>query len=276
MPYAPSTQPESVRQVLKRSCSLYRYAFTRAIPLALFLSLVAFIPRLLALVVGQDIFFGLPQWSPLRLWLILIEFTSLVFFTILLWRMRCVMYNMHESIKDDLVVTLKKLPRIIGAAVIENGIVMSLFLMIIGIVYVLRDQNLFADSKNLPFFLVIIPLYLQLCVNIFIFVLLMFYLPLILNENKHIFEALGKSAALVWGNWWRTFVTQLIPWAIYLLMLLFIRNTLGLNIHLYFLPMVHLSVAATCVHILLFTLFLPWFAATMLVQLQDLEIRKAL
>jgi hypothetical protein len=274
MPYAPSTQPESVRQVLKRSCSLYRYAFTRA--LALFLSLVAFIPRLLALVVGQDIFFGLPQWSPLRLWLILIEFTSLVFFTILLWRMRCVMYNMHESIKDDLVVTLKKLPRIIGAAVIENGIVMSLFLMIIGIVYVLRDQNLFADSKNLPFFLVIIPLYLQLCVNIFIFVLLMFYLPLILNENKHIFEALGKSAALVWGNWWRTFVTQLIPWAIYLLMLLFIRNTLGLNIHLYFLPMVHLSVAATCVHILLFTLFLPWFAATMLVQLQDLEIRKAL
>jgi hypothetical protein len=275
MPYAPSTQPESISQVLKRSFSLYRHAFKRVIGLSLFMSVIVFIPRLMALMMGQDMFFNLSQQSLEQLWLILFEFASLVVFTVMLWRIRCVMYNLHESMKDDLLVTLKKLPSIIGAAFIQSGIVIALFLMLVGTVYILHEARVLTNSTHIPFYMIGIPLYLQFYVNIFIFVLLMFYLPLILTENKHIFAALGKSAVLVWGNWWRTFITQLTPWLIYLLTLLFVRNILHVNIHIYFFQIEHLTFASTCIHILILTLFLPWFAATMLVQLQDLEIRRA-
>ena len=91
MAIAPSTTPELIRQQLVRSLALYRTAFIHVILLALVLSIIAFIPRLIALTIGQNIFASLPLFSPHKLWLVLIDIASLVFFTAILWRIRCLL-----------------------------------------------------------------------------------------------------------------------------------------------------------------------------------------
>ena len=276
MSYAPSTQPEPIRQLLKRSLRLYREALPKVIIVACLLAVISFIPRLVALAVGQDIFAYVPQFSAEQLWLLLFELLGLVLFTILLWRIQCVMDGMHDSLKEDLFITFKKLPRIIGAAIVESAVILLLFFMTMGVFYFLREQNLLDTTNHFQLFLLFIPIFAQLLLNGFIFVLLMFYLPLILTENKHIFAALGKSAVLVWGNWWRTFITQSIPWLVYLITLVIIKFVFRIHIHIYFIKITQLSLFATVVHIIIFALFIPWSAATLLVQLKDLEIRKRL
>jgi hypothetical protein len=102
-----------------------------------------------------------------------------------------------------------------------------------------------------------------------------FYLALILTENQRIISSLKRSAYLVWGNWWRVANLQLTPWLINLLCLLLIKKYLPVNIHLYFVsgaePSTFLS---TLLNIIIFAIFIPWFGATLLVQLRDLELRK--
>jgi hypothetical protein len=274
MAYTPATQPEPLRQRLARSLHLYRAAFPRVIVISLVLSIVAFMQRIIVLVAGQNPFANLPQGSVERLWLILFDIIVLVLFTVVLWRIRCVMENYFESLQNDLSNTFKKMPRIIGAALVETGLSLCLFFMLVGVIYFMRDQNLFQTTDRLKMVFFVMPLLAQICLNIFIYVLLIFYLPLILTENKHIFEALGKSAGLVWGNWWRTFITLACPWCVYYLTLVVMKNVFQINIPISLFEIPHITLFATIMQILVFALFVSWFAATVLVQLKDLELRK--
>jgi hypothetical protein len=114
----------------------------------------------------------------------------------------------------------------------------------------------------------------QFCAIFYIYYLFYFYLPLILTENEGAFSSLKKSAVLVWRNWWRTCVVQILPWACYLIFLVIVREAFKLNLHIYFIDNYSPTIGITCLQILLFALFIPWPAATLLVQLRDLELRK--
>jgi hypothetical protein len=274
MPYVTAKKPETIGQILKRSLSLSRLAFKRTFPAALILSCVYFIPRLLSLVTNETWFTNQSVFSLENLWLIVIEIISLILFTILLWRVECVMDKKHDTVKQDLTIAFHKLPSIIGAALVQSAILIMMFFMMVGVFYFLREQVLIDPHDHTKLFLLFIPSIAQLLANIYIIFLLLFYLPLILAENKHIFAALSKSAMLVWGNWWRTFGIIMLTWLIYLFSLIVIKYVFQLNIHIYFVRIEQLSYFATFVHIILFALFLQWLAAVFLVQLRDLELRQ--
>ncbi len=57
----------------------------------------------------------------------------------------------------------------------------------------------------------------------------------------------------------------------YLILLFLIRFVAHINIHVYYMQTENESLAAILFHIVLFALFIPWVAATQLVQLRDLE-----
>jgi hypothetical protein len=270
MPYAPSTQPETPRQILARSARVYRSSFFKVILVALLLAATTFMSPLIAVIGGHDLATTVPDSALKRLSPLLFEIIGITLFTIMLWRIRCVMDNFKESLKNDLMITLKKIPRIVGAALVETGISISLIFMSLGLFYFLRDQHLLLTMDKLQMTLVVSLLSIQFVMDIFIFILLMFYLPLILTENKHIFEALGKSAGLVWGHWWRTFSIQIVPWCFYLLTLYILKSLFHMNLF-------HTSgftLAEVSTDIIILAFFIPWFAATLLVQLNDLELRK--
>lgn len=276
MKVAISTQPERKPQLLLRSLNLYRLSITHVFFLALTVSIIAFIPRLFTLMVGEDIFTGVSLLNPRRLWLIVIDLGCLMLFTAIIWRIRCVITDKHESIREDIEVAVKKLPYIIVSSLLQFLLLYIVVFFFFAVAYFLIFHN------NLPGFLSLKDeilsstiLFVQFVLIMYIFFALYFYLPIIVVENKTILPSLRKSAFLVWTNWWKTFLVQITPWIAYLVIIIFLNATIGLKLHVYFVPATaNLSWLSTIVHILLFALFIPFFATTMLVQLRDLELRK--
>ncbi|MES2218937.1 MAG: hypothetical protein V4501_11065 [Pseudomonadota bacterium] len=277
MAYVPATGPETTKQLLDRSLHLYKTAFHKIFPIALALAILAFTPRMLALVYGAKLHhFSL---SINQLAQLLLDLLSMIFFTAMLWDMRCVMTNDQENLIKDFKKSLKKIPLIIGASVVETAILLISTLTLFTMYFIfirLFTHHFVIPADRFKVFLLTLPMIFQVLFNVFIFILLLFYLPIIVAENKGIFIALLRSAKLVWGNVWRVLKLQLTPWFIYSLWLIFFKNVFGLKIHIYFFALNNLSWSAVIVHLLIFALFVPWSAATLLVQLHDLELRKKL
>ncbi|MBV8801536.1 MAG: hypothetical protein JO131_00970, partial [Gammaproteobacteria bacterium] len=263
--------------LVKRSLHLYFKGLPRVFFFSLILSIIIFSPRLSALMTGQKIDIYFLQGNA-RLWLIpILELCVLFIFTAMLWRMRCVLYQENESILSDMRIALRKLPNIVVVAIIQ-GIIIS-FLITSSLIFGFYTQTMSVSSDAIhlqgpPFFTAIF-LAFNAWLAVYIYNLLIFYLPLILTENKGILTSIEKSILLVWRNWWRTFIFLLIPWFSYIVILLFIRNIFHLALNIYFVtPLFEPSWFATILHIFLFAIFIPWVAAALLIQLRDLELRK--
>jgi hypothetical protein len=277
MAYLPATEPEDTKELLDRSLHLYKAAFHKIFLMALVLAVLAFTPRLLVLVYRAQLSqftFMAQQVAEITL-----DILSIFFFTAMLWDMRCVMTNDQENLVRDFKKSLRKIPLIIGASIVETVILVTISFTLFTIYYIsirLTTHRLVIPTDHLKVFLLSLPILFQVLFNALIFILLLFYLPIIVTENKGIFAALIRSAKLVWKNVWRVLKLQLTPLFIYTLWLIFFKNVFGLKIHIYYFPINNLTWGATIVHLLVFALFVPWSAATLLVQLHDLELRKKL
>lgn len=270
-----ATRPEPYKPLLRRSLKLYQASIFHVFFLSLLISVIAFVPRLFSLLIGQEVFYSLPYYHPAKLWIILIDLFCLFFFIALLWRVRCVMTEIHEKILDDVKIAFEKLPLIVAAVIIQ----LIIFTLVGVTVYVFFNFLSTASPGNGALFhgnfLVMFALIGHVLLAVYLFFLFIFYLVLILTEDKGVFSSIKKSTLLVWRNWWRTFWFQMTPILAYIICLMIIKYVLHLNIHIYFTgPPSQFSWWTTFLHILLFALFLPWTAAVLLVQLRDLELRK--
>jgi hypothetical protein len=276
MAYVPASVPENTKDLLNRGLILYKKAFSKIILMAFVLAVVAFLPRILLLAYGVE---SLHKLSPTirELGLVLVELLYAIFFTAMLWDMRCVMTNDAENVLKDFKTSLTKMPLIVGAAIIQGIILLTTTLTMFAIyVYSFNVAgHIIVPHDNFKLFLYSLPLVLQVAMNAYIFILLLFYLPIIVTEGKGIFSSLNRSVQLVWLNVWRVVKVQSVPWIMYGFFLIMLKNMFNLNLHIYFFP-ARISWEATLVHVILFALFVPWYAATLLVQLHDLEIRKQL
>jgi hypothetical protein len=277
MQVALATQPESMNRLISRSFKLYLKGLPRVFIFSLLLSLIVFFPRIYAQMASQELNASLIISGMQSLWLLLIEFGVLYVFTSMLWRVRCVLHQEHESIFADLKIAIKKLPLIIAAALIQAFILSSLaaVALIFGF-YLTQNQTIFVDGVQSNWvFLAGLVLAFNVWVSIYIYYLLIFYLPLILTEDKGIIAAIKQSIVLVWCNWWRTFLFLTFPWLCYVVCLIVIRNFFKLDLHIYFIePIGHSNWFAIIAHIFIFAIFIPWIAAALLIQLRDLELRK--
>ncbi len=273
MAIAPSTTPELIGQQLIRSLKLYRTVFLRVVFLALMLSIIAFIPRLMILAIGKNIFATLPLFSPHKLWFVVIDLACLTFFTAILWRVRCILRGEHESLLSDFEIAIKKLPFILVAVIVQMLLFLLINFTIYGFYSYLGVYHLFLTTSPIEILIIILPFMLQMLISFFIFFLFFFYLPLILIENDSAIAALKQSAHLVWKHWWQTFWVQITPWVCYLLFLLILKFVAHINVHIYFFQPVQPTIIEVGVHILVFALFIPWAATTLLTQLHDLELR---
>ncbi|EKD54381.1 MAG: hypothetical protein ACD_60C00090G0030 [uncultured bacterium] len=275
MHFMPAMYPESMPQQFLRSFKLYIHSLFHVFGLALILSVIAFIPRFIMLATNQDIFFTTDFFAPQKLWLFLVEISCLIFFLSLLWRIRCFIATIHETLLNDFKRALKKIIPVIVAGFIQGFSIVLINFASFGLYLLLIHEGLSMD-KPLLYLLISILFTLQLAAAIYIYFLFCFYLPLILAEGKSILMSLKESVLLVWKNWWRTFFVQLFPWACYLIVLLIIKNMIPVPVHIYFTEPKFITFYSVLLQILLFALFIPWPAAALLVQLHDLELRKKL
>lgn len=267
------SQPENYWKLIKRSLVIYRVSFFHVFLLALVLSAVAFIPRIVSLYAGYNFFQNLAATSPHKLWILLINLICLLLFIALIWRIRCVIHNKHEPFIEDLSVGIRKTLYVFVAAIIQGLVLLGVMLIIYGMLHLLRHQQPNINSAA-SFIIAYIVLVGQLFLLTYVFTLFYFYVPLIAIENRGIIGSLERSIYLVWNHWWRTFSVQVTPWLTYLIVLIIIRFFFHINIHIYLIEGTQPNALVTILHIFLFALFIPWDAAILLVQLKDLELRK--
>lgn len=267
--------PESNHELVGHSFTLYRKSFSKVIIFALIIALLVFIPRLISDSIGQDIFSNLAPLSLHRLWFLLINLTSLLFFTAIIWHMYYANIRHHrEKLIDDMNVGLHKIFYIFIASMLESLIVFGVSVILYGLQIILQQHNLLFADNSLSMTITTLLFCGQLILILYISTLFVFFIPLITIENKGIFGSLQRSVSLVWNHWWRVFTLQLLPWFCYFIFLLVIKYGFKINIHIYFLGNTTQPLWVTLLHLIVFAFFVPWVAALLIVQLKDLELRK--
>lgn len=270
------SQPLSYQQLLWKSLILYRTGFNKIILLSALLSVIIFIPRLMADVIGQDVFVNLQPLSPERLWLMAIDIAALIFFIAILWHMFCVMRNKHEPFIEDFSIGLKKVWYVFIAGIIQSAILFAFGLIVYALLMLLHSMHLLFINSLWGIILTTFVFMGQFILLLYVSTLFVFLIPLIAIENKGILSALEKSIALAWNHWWRVFSLQITPWIGYIVLLIVLKYIINIDIHIYFTHKSHYAIWTSIFNMALFTLFIPWIAALLLIQLKDLEIRKQL
>lgn len=269
------TTPESYWQLLRRSLRLYRAGVRKVMLLALLMSLTAFIPRILSYAIGEDVLNTVPLFSWSQLWMGIINIVSFFFFIGIIWHMHCVIINKNEPLKEDFSVGLKKIISVFIAATLEGMIVLAMVAIIVlsqQLIALEHSSESLRHSDWLWFFcLLFMGEFLLL---IYVATLFIFIVPLIAIENKSILVSLRRSMSLVWNHWWRVLSLQMTPWLCYAILLSFLRYLLKIDVHIYFVDASRHTIVITAIQIIIFAMFIPWFASTLLVQLKDLELRK--
>lgn len=270
------SEPKPYKDIIWRSLVLYRVSFTKIFLFSLLLAIIVFIPRIMSDIIGQDIFTSLNPLNPYRLWLIVVNLVSLIFFIAILWHMHCVVRNKHEPFIEDFAIGAKKSLYVFIAGIIQSAIIFAFGVIIYGFLFLLHHFQLLFIHTLLGVILTTLIFFGQFILLMYVATLFIFLIPLIAIENKGIINALEKSVSLVWNHWWRVFSTQLTPWVFYVGLLIILKYVLKIDIHIYFTQKEQLNLWVTLLNIGLFTLYAPWVAALLLTQLKDLEIRKKL
>jgi len=269
------TRPASYTKLLKHSFYVYRESFINVFFLNLILSIIVFLPSILASFNASP-FVNMARFDPRNLWLILLDLVFLIFFVAILWQIHCVMFDIKDRFIEDVNVGIHKLFSVFVACLIHIVCIMAAISVIYGFQFVLfRPQPLMENTFWGAAFIGVV-FGLQIIFVLYIATLFIFYVPIIATENKGIINALKRSISLSWNHWWRIISLQITPWLFYIFALVLLKFLFGVNENFFFSERKVYAFQITMIHLLLFTLFISWVASLLLTQLNDLELRKKL
>ncbi len=275
MEIQPSTRPETYSELLARSLKLYLRVLPSTFLFALFIAIILFIPRLLSVAVGQNVFLSTAWMNQLALLYLAMYLSIFWFMAALLWAINCIESNKHQNFIVDFKMAAKRVLYIFGAALCLSFIILLIGLLAFWLNELLWYFKLYFYNQYLSSMLLFLVLLVQLVFTVWVVTRLYFYFPLIVLEHEGIFLAFKQSAHLVHKQVKRTLALQLTPWMSYFISLLIIKMIFKLNINIYFMPKNPVSTLyPTLLHIIILALFIPWASSMILVQLRDLKLRK--
>lgn len=124
-----------------------------------------------------------------------------------------------------------------------------------------------AALTSLGFLALIVP-------GIILLVLLQFYLPVLMTEERHWWKGFKRCSDLVWGNWWRSAAIVSVPLLLYVALVKFI-DALTAYLHISAIAQ-NLDTYHLAVMMLGSVFLIPLVFSTVLVQLNDLKARQHL
>lgn len=269
-------QPLSYKAIIKKSFTIYKKSFLRVLPLAIVLTLTAFIPRILSAYFNIDLLNKIEIFSLEQLWLLPVNIVAIIFFVGILWRIHCVMINRHEPFIEDLVIGLKKLLLVIIANLFEVCTFLAITISFFMLQLVFMNHGILFGDSYLSLIFTACVFTLQFFLTLYLLTLFIFLLPIIAVENKGILSALKRSIQAAWNHFFRIIFLQATPWITYLFFLIFIKNTFKIDVHIYLTNSGPDATLPIIFNMIAFTAFLPWAACILLLQLHDLELRNHL
>jgi len=266
-----ATTPQSNTRLFMRGLKLYFASFKHVIGLALLFSMIVYIPQFIAITQGLSLFGLAILLGFYNLFFIVVEIISIFVFIAILWRIRCVITNEHESIFDDFKIASKKILLIIGVGLVET-LILVLFLFLL---FTLPKFNFLNNPNSVTFNAALIFSIAYFAIVVYIFFALIFSVPLILTENKGLFAALKKSYRLVWGNWWKVALLLITPTLLYFITLNIIQSIFSTSLTITFAEAYNYKdLLILIINVLWIALFVPLQGALLLLQLRDLELRE--
>lgn len=263
--------PEPNRALFKHSFTIYKLSFKKVFGLALLLSFIVFIPRLLQDFTGINLF---NSSNTLRLAMLLVDFIGVLIFISILWRVYHAIHGGKEPVKTDVKIGLRRVIAAFIASALQAIILIFVLLIFFLLEYFLIKNHLLFQDNAFGIIFTLAIFIAQYFLVLYTYTLFVFLVPIIALENKSIWSSIKRSVSLVWDHWWRVFSFQITPWVCFIITLALFQLIFHLNISLYFLNAQAPNVWITILQILIFSLFVPWVAAIILVQLRDLELRK--
>lgn len=274
MPTTMTDSPQTLTQLIASSFKVYGRIVASTLVLVLLLAILGFVPRLFALLIGQNVFVELPYLSPYRLWLLVSDIFSLLIFTALLWSAYRALIKKPVSIGEAIAKAIQKFPHVIVAVLILWAMFFIISLTATALFALMNHQQILFGHSTTGILFTSLVFLIQVGLILFFIILFYFYLPIILLENKGVIQALGYSATLVWNQWWRVFALQIFPWVCFVICLFILKYFIQLPVHIYFTAPEPLTLVSTIINLILFLIFIPWIVSILFVQFRDLEIRK--
>lgn len=253
------------------SYKLYKKSLAQVFLLSLLLSFVVFIPRFTVILTKYDILQR--GWNWFTLVLFAIQFIAIFLFIGIIWHVYCIFHGKKDRLAKDFNVGVHKVISVAVAGIIQNLAIIGVSLLVFAFQVYLASQQLLFNNNLLNMIFTIAVFSLSMFLILYLVTLFAFLIPLIAIENKNVFAALNKSISLGWNHWWRIFSVQLTPWIIYAFVLAIIRYAFHIDFHIYFVSPASDSIGISIAHMLIFAIFIPFIATTMVVQLNDLEQR---
>lgn len=269
-----ASRPSTYRQLIEQSLKLYNNSFPKIILLAFLIGVTTFLPNIIYYFTGLDLNTVQKPTIFDHLLMFLITAIDVGLFVAILWHMHCELRRRREPLEEDFQMGMKKALLVMIATVVQVVFIFGFALLTMVIPLILYKLNLLAFDNSLLGILTFLIFFTQICLLFYVTTWFVFLTPIIATENKSIIKSLGHSISLGWNHWWEIFSLQITPWLIYLLLLMFLRFIVGLNLHIYLLEYKPYSFLGTILHVIIFMFFVPWVAALLLVQLHDLELRK--
>lgn len=240
--YSLPTRPETIGKVLDHSFKLFKYSFMTVIVLSLIGATILSLPNLLVPDLGsQDPTIAMQALSQYFQLFIPFLFVGMCLYNAILYRIDATVDNPGTGVGAAMKVGVKKLIPVIVA------IILYMIAVMLGMI------------------LLIVP-------GIILMLSLFFYQPLIVLDNEGIIGSLKKSHRLVWGNWWRTAAVFVVPTIIVMVIYIalgFVAGAVG-----DFSKLTTGTGWVVVVQALISAVTTPLFYSVILVQLNDLKLRK--
>lgn len=265
-------QPTGYSGLMQKSKALYSNTLRGTFLLSLLLSIIVFIPRMVSLYFGIDVFYESAGYSAVSLWLVFIDLATMIVMIAIFYHLNCELGHKRDNIKQDIREGFFRVLYVFAAAIIQTLIIFVLGLVVFKTQMLLYTYDMLNNNSWWGHIGFACFFAAQTILLLYIFTLFIFYLPIISVENRAVFRSLLQSAKLVWNHWWLVFSVQITPWFAYFFALIFLRM-MGLDVHIYFAENSQSTMLATAINIIAFAIYIPWVASLLLVQLKDLELR---
>lgn len=243
--------PQSIGKVLDTGFRLFAYSFKRVFVLTLLAVLAFSVPNFLfnSMAAADPQALAQSFGAQMILTFLVAYIVGMVFYNAVYSRMGALAYNRDGSAGDAVKVGLRKVfPALLA-------LILYMLAVIVGSI------------------LLIIP-------GVILMVSLFLYMPLIICDNEGPVSALTTSHRLVWGNWWRTLAVFMAPFFVAMIVYMAIGMVAGVVAGLSAAGAVDgptpefINVIMSLVMIVVSLFIYPFLTAFMLVQLNDLKLRK--
>ena len=245
-----AAHPQSIGKVLDGTFKLFAASIKSSFILALLAALAALLPAMIMQhrMGGDPTAFVQGGMGIFMLFYLIGVLISLVLYSALIYKVNSIALNQQVGYGQAVSVGLRKL----------------LPLILAGILYILA---------------VMVGSILLLVPGIILSVSLIFYVFLIVCDNQGPISALTASHKLVWGNWWRTITVFLAPFFVYLVIYIAAGMVIGVAAGIQA-SSGEMALSSINLYMNLLTLVIsvvayPFFASLMIVQVNDLKIRKS-